>query len=160
MPANARLHLVGHSIGTYIILNLLKNEEFNARVVDVNLLFPTIEHMAVTPNGKFLTTFVKPIVWLIVFLSWIYTVLPSILQNFLMYMYMKIACVPRMHFRTLVSFIDPSIMEKIFFMAFEELDQVEERDDATIKNNKDKIRLLYGRSVANRVTIITIITRN
>jgi pimeloyl-ACP methyl ester carboxylesterase len=145
VPENAKLHIVGHSIGSYVILNLLKEESIRSRVVDVNLLFPAIETMAETRNGKFMTTYVKPIVWLILFLTWIYSILPTVVSNFFMYVYMKIESVPKMHFRTLTRFIEPSILEKVFDFAFEELDLVKERDNAVIKQNSDKIRILYGR---------------
>jgi hypothetical protein len=58
---------------------------------------------------------------------------------------MKVESVPKMHFRTLTRFIEPSILEKVFDFAFEELDLVKERDNAVIKQNSDKIRILYGR---------------
>lgn len=144
VPKDAKLHLIGHSIGSYIILELLKEESIKKQVVDVNLLFPTVEYMAETPNGKFMTTFIKPIVWLILFLAWIYTILPSFLSSLLMYIYMKLVCMPKMHFRTLVHFIEPSILEKVFFMAYEELDFVKERNNSVIKENSNKFRLLYG----------------
>ncbi|EFA08623.1 lipid droplet-associated hydrolase [Tribolium castaneum] len=143
VPEDARLHLVGHSIGSYMILELLKEELVRNKVVDVKLLFPTFEYMAETANGKFLN-FIKPIIWLVVFLSWIYTILPSILSNFLMYLYMKIMCIPKMHFRTMVHLIEPSILEKVFFLAYEELQNVRERNDTLIKENCNKIKFLYG----------------
>lgn len=59
IPKDAKLHLVGHSIGCWMILQLLKNEDFAKRVVKCYLLFPTIERMAETPNGRFLTRIVS-----------------------------------------------------------------------------------------------------
>ncbi|XP_044272644.1 lipid droplet-associated hydrolase [Tribolium madens] len=143
VPEGARLHLVGHSIGSYMILELLKEELVREKVVDVKLLFPTFEYMAETANGKFLN-FVKPFIWLIVFLSWIYTLLPSILSNFLMYIYMEINSIPKMHFRVLVQLVEPSILQKVFFLAYEELEFVKERNASLIKENCNKIKFLYG----------------
>ena len=45
-----RLYLVGHSIGCYIILNMLKHLT-QSRVKKILFLFPTIERMSATPNG-------------------------------------------------------------------------------------------------------------
>lgn len=59
VPKDAKLHLVGHSIGSWCILQLLKDQEIAKQVVRCYLLFPTIERMAETPNGKFLTNFVS-----------------------------------------------------------------------------------------------------
>lgn len=59
IPEDARLHLIGHSIGSWIILNILKDESITKRVTKCYLLFPTIEHMATTKNGWFFTTIVR-----------------------------------------------------------------------------------------------------
>ncbi|KAG5866152.1 hypothetical protein JTB14_017002 [Gonioctena quinquepunctata] len=45
IPKNARIHLIGHSIGSYIILELLEHPSIKDKVADVYLLFPTIEEM-------------------------------------------------------------------------------------------------------------------
>ena len=58
MPQDAHLHLIGHSIGSWFALNLMRDEEIAKRVVKCYLLFPTVEHMKESPNGKFLTQFV------------------------------------------------------------------------------------------------------
>lgn len=102
--------------------------------------------MADTKNGKFLTKFVAYIVWLIVFLAFIYSVLPSFLQNFLMYLFFKLNCIPKMHMKSCIQLIDPRVLEKVFFMAFEEMDQVRERDNEVIRSNVKKLKLYYGES--------------
>lgn len=59
IPKDARVHLVGHSIGAWMILKLLEDEVFAGRVVKCYLLFPTIEHMADTHSGKFFSNIVS-----------------------------------------------------------------------------------------------------
>ena len=49
-PNKASLYLVGHSIGCHVILKMLKHVA-PSRVKKIILLFPTIEKMAITPNG-------------------------------------------------------------------------------------------------------------
>lgn len=146
MPRAARIHLIGHSIGAYIILQLLKDPTIGSRVAANYLLFPTIEYMSDTKNGKFMTRIVSHIVWLLVFLAFIYTCLPSFLQNFLMYLFFKVNCIPKMHMKTCVDFVNSRVLEKVFFMAFEEMDQVKERDNEIIRNNVKKIKFYYGAS--------------
>lgn len=144
IPSSTRIHLIGHSIGAYIILQLLKDPSINSRVVAGYLLFPTIEDMSTTRNGKFLTKFVAYFVWLILFLSFIFANLPSFLQNFLMYLYFRITCIPKMHTKSAIQLVDPGVLEKVFFMAFEEMDQVKERDNDVIRNNVKKLKFYYG----------------
>lgn len=40
--------------------------------------------------------------------------------------------------------INPRVLKKVFFMAYEEMVEVRERDDVTIKANIKKIKFLYG----------------
>lgn len=51
IPEDAQLYLIGHSIGAWCVLNLLRDDEINKRVKKCYLLFPTIEYMAETRNG-------------------------------------------------------------------------------------------------------------
>lgn len=146
IPETARVHFIGHSIGTYTILQLLKDPSIKSRVVKSYMLFPTIEYMSDTTNGKFLTKIVYYILWLIYFLSWIFTLLPSILQTSLVYLYLRINCIPKMHLKTIVNFINPEILQKVFFMAYEEMDLVKARDDDVIKENVKKLKFYYGAS--------------
>lgn len=59
VPEDAQLHLIGHSIGAWMVLNLLKNNDINKRVRKCYLLFPTVEYIADTPNGRFFIHFVS-----------------------------------------------------------------------------------------------------
>lgn len=54
IPQDAHLHLIGHSIGAWMVLNLLKDNDVEKRIQRCYLLFPTIEYMAETRNGRFL----------------------------------------------------------------------------------------------------------
>lgn len=59
VPEDAHLHLIGHSIGAWLVLNLLKNNDIDRRIERCYLLFPTIEYMVETRNGIFFTNFVR-----------------------------------------------------------------------------------------------------
>lgn len=49
-----------------------------------------------------------------------------------------------MHIKAAVNLVNPRVLRKVFFMAYEELDEVQERDDDLIKNNVKRIKFLYG----------------
>lgn len=51
-----------------------------------------------------------------------------------------------MHLKTIVNFINPEILQKVFFMAYEEMDLVKARDDDVIKENVKKLKFYYGAS--------------
>jgi len=58
VPEDAHLYLIGHSIGAWFVLNLLKDNDIDKRVQKCYLLFPTIEYLAETRNGVFFNNFV------------------------------------------------------------------------------------------------------
>lgn len=73
--------LIGHSIGCFIILETLEtmNKTFKQRIKKAILLFPTIERMSTTPNGKHLTFMTKFFMWLIYFFAYLITIVPNAL---------------------------------------------------------------------------------
>ncbi|KAK7904473.1 hypothetical protein WMY93_017080 [Mugilogobius chulae] len=54
VPRETRLVLIGHSIGCYIILEMMKRDP-ELKVLKAVMLFPTIERMAQTPQGRVVT---------------------------------------------------------------------------------------------------------
>lgn len=55
VPSDVKITLVGHSVGCYIILKMLKNKRISHEVHMSYLLFPAIERIGSSPNGKFFT---------------------------------------------------------------------------------------------------------
>lgn len=55
VPSDVKVHLIGHSVGCYIILKMLKNKRITHNVHMSYLLFPAIKHIGASPNGKFFT---------------------------------------------------------------------------------------------------------
>nr|XP_023023590.1 lipid droplet-associated hydrolase [Leptinotarsa decemlineata] len=145
IPKNAKIHLIGHSIGAYMILELLEHPSIKDKIADVHLLFPTFEEMALSSNGKFLTRFVKHIVWLIIWLSWIFVQLPTIIQTILLYGYMTIVGIPaNQHHDNIKELINPSVLKRVFFLAFQEMEQVKDRNNDIIRRNISKLKFYYG----------------
>ena len=63
IPSKSKIILIGHSIGAYIILQLLKNCNRATDVIKSILLFPTIERMAISPSGRYVTPMVTYFKW-------------------------------------------------------------------------------------------------
>lgn len=146
MPKNTRIHFIAHSIGSYITLKLLEEPSISERVEECYYLFPAIEHMKKTRNG-FIFGFIKLLLSIILFLTWIFTFLPVPVQSFLIYIY---CCLHNradvQHIDVIRNFLDPDVMDKIFFMLFDEMELVQERNNEMIKRNKDKMKFYYGKS--------------
>lgn len=73
VPSSCRLHIIGHSMGAKMALELLKMSEFENRVEKCYMLFPTVERIADTPNAQFIQPFVRYLGSTVIFLSWVNT---------------------------------------------------------------------------------------
>jgi len=77
-----QLILIGHSIGCYMILSLLRSR---VRVHRAALLFPTVERMAESPSGRVITPLLKyGARWLLPLVSYpIHYLVPDVVKRFI-----------------------------------------------------------------------------
>lgn len=73
VPDNCDLYLVGHSIGSKIISEMLKNSAMTNRLCVKRsvFLFPTLQKMRETPNGRKFIFTASYFLSITVFLSWV-----------------------------------------------------------------------------------------
>lgn len=71
VPESRNIYFIGHSVGAKIVLELLKHKEIETRTKKCYLLFPTLEHIAKTPNGKILIPTVTYGLSVILFFAWV-----------------------------------------------------------------------------------------
>jgi len=110
------------------------------------MLFPALERMAETSNGKLFSRIVTPFVGFICFMAWIYTLLPPILGTLLIIMYFKLT-----RKETTPSIVDatnqlihPTVLHNVFYLAINELELVKQLNVDILEQNKDKIVIYYG----------------
>ncbi|XP_008216360.1 lipid droplet-associated hydrolase [Nasonia vitripennis] len=144
VPADARIHIIAHSIGSWFTINLLRETEIADRVVKCYLLFPTIERMAESPTGRFLTGIVLRIAAVIIFLSWIFTLLPYLLQVVLIRVFGLFYGIPAHQTGAVLQLVHPIPLKRIFLLAKDEMILVKELDDNLISQHKRKLFLYYG----------------
>ncbi|KAG8321691.1 hypothetical protein J6590_042288 [Homalodisca vitripennis] len=70
LPANRKLYLIGHSLGAKLVSELLRNELIARHTQKCYLLMPTLERIADTPNGRFLTGILDCFMTMIIFFAW------------------------------------------------------------------------------------------
>lgn len=138
------LFLVGHSIGSWMILQMLQQLE-PSRVKKVALLFPTIEKMRVTPNGQKLSplfsTWQRPFTMLI----WFISSLPNFLRRFVLHRYFHTTPSEHVtHMAEATMNINSRSMYNILQMAHQEMEEVAEPPFHVIDEHIDKIVFYYG----------------
>ncbi|KAF7306761.1 SNF2 family DNA-dependent ATPase [Mycena indigotica] len=133
--SSAKIILMGHSVGAWIALQVLKARPQN--VSQVQLLFPTITHIARTPNGRRLSwAFRSPIPRLVSWLSYLTRPLPiSLLFRHW----------PKTQISVLRSLLNsPPAIYACLSMAHDEMHTIRELDEALLVEHRERIFLLFG----------------
>ncbi|VVC35718.1 Hypothetical protein CINCED_3A009272 [Cinara cedri] len=149
VPDNCDLYLVGHSIGSKVISELLKDDAMSKRLTVKRsiFLFPTLQKMRETPNGRNLIFHTRYFLSITVLLSWIFITFPSFIKTFLVNMTLVITeggCVDDHVIRSTVRLIHPTVLRNVFSMAIDEMDKVYDLDVKPLKDNANRLHMYFG----------------
>lgn len=144
IPDEVKVHLVSHSIGSKISLKLLEDNEMSYKIKQCYLLFPTIENMIHTSNGFWFDKVFDRFFFILKFLSHAFNLLPLTFRTILIYLFSLIAGYPKFFLGTIVKTTNPAILEKIWFLAQDEMRQVREIDKDIIMKNLYRLKFYYG----------------
>jgi len=153
LPTRRRLILVGHSIGSYIILKMLSSKVDDSlssdsgfhRIIKCCLLFPTIERMAQSPKGRTVTPVMKYMHWVIPFFTYpLYYLVPSGLKRYMIERYFGVGRVTPCAIDATLKLASPGAIASCAYMGKAEMALVQEPDLETISNHVDKLFFYYG----------------
>lgn len=139
-----KIFVIGHSVGAKLILDLLKSSpKFNEKVHKAYLMFPTIEKIALSYNGKIFTKLTC-----FFFLARIFLMLFNILPLSFRKRLVKFFCsdMPEEFHDACLEYTKTEVIEKIFFMANDEMVNITDYDEELIRNNLHRLKLYYGRT--------------
>ncbi|KAF3844299.1 hypothetical protein F7725_007462 [Dissostichus mawsoni] len=138
VPRDTRLVLLGHSIGCYIILDMMKrNPELN--ILKSIMLFPTIERMAQTPQGKVMTPVLCGLRYVAYLPLFLLSLLPEALKAGLIRLALGGICsLDHTVVQPTVGLLSGDCAANAMYMGGQEMKKVLERDDLTIKKNLEK----------------------
>lgn len=146
LSTNAKIHFIGHSIGAWMIVELLqKNDHLMERVSSVNLLFPTLQRMAESKNGKFLNNVFRRMQSVVLFLLRLLYLMPGFLFTFLIHLYLWFRCLPSKYSTWFIKLINPLVIKNVLFLAFDEMDSVQALNSDGIAKIKHLTNVIYGR---------------
>ncbi|KAH8266580.1 hypothetical protein KR026_002364 [Drosophila bipectinata] len=145
VPSDVKIHLIGHYIGAWMILQLLENEKIRNRIQKCYLLFPTIERMIESPNGWVFTKIAMPLysVFGYIFFTF-FSALPVWLRLLFIQIYFLIFSIPRHFLGTALKYSKPSVAEKVVFLADDEMARVRGVQREIVEQNLDVLKLYYG----------------
>lgn len=137
--------LAGHSIGAYMMLQVLEElKELNVK--RSFLLFPVIERLAETPNACSLmwdARLLRLLSWFIVLLL---VVLPEAVKSLLVSWYCQNLppAIRQRAFKATCMLFEPTVFQIVVNMAHEELRTLVERDDEFIGAHLERLTFYYG----------------
>ncbi|KAM6179459.1 lipid droplet-associated hydrolase [Erethizon dorsatum] len=142
VPKDMKLILVGHSVGSYMILQILKYAP-ELPVIHTFLLFPTIERMAETPNGRIAT----PLLCWFRYALYVtgYLLLkpcPDIVKSWLISIVLRVINLKTEFLLTDV--FQPFCLANTAYLGAQEMRNLLKRDDEIIKEHLSKITFYYG----------------
>lgn len=144
VPEGTNLILVGHSIGCYIILEMMKRSP-ELKVMKSIMLFPTIERMAQTPQGRLLTPVLCHFRYLAYLPVFLLSLLPDCLKAFLIRLvFGGIHSLDQTVIQPTVGLLSGDCAANALYMAGQEMKNVLERDNVTIRKHLGKIIFYYG----------------
>lgn len=123
---------------------MLKVDDISERIHQCYFLFPTIERMAESPNGRLYTGWLQRFWWIVYMAAVLFAMCPTLLHVLLLRMYFYIQSIPTHYIGTTLKYIRPTILKKIVHMADQEMIHVREADYETIVRNKHRIKIYYG----------------
>lgn len=144
VPANVKIHLIGHSIGAWMVLQLLKDENIKKRIQKCYLLFPTIERMVESTNGWLFTNFALRVYIVLAFLITFFARLPEIVRIFCLHIYFWLFSIPKHFIGTGLKYSKPSVLEKVIFLAKDEMAKVRDLDKDVVRENINLLKFYYG----------------
>lgn len=144
IPKHVKIHLLSHSIGAKISIELLKDDDINQQIQQCYLLFPTIERMVQARNGFWFFKIFNRIFPLIQLIYYAFSYLPLFARTWIIYAFCVIASWPNYLLGTVVKGATPEVLDKVWFMAVDEMEKVCEIDANVIKENLPRLKFYYG----------------
>ncbi|XP_062324749.1 lipid droplet-associated hydrolase [Osmerus eperlanus] len=146
VPRATQLVLIGHSIGCYIILEMIKRDP-ELQVVKSVLLFPTIERMAQTPQGKVMTPVLCHLRYITYLPIFLLSLLPETLKAAIVKLiFGGLRSLDHTVIPATVSLFSVDCAANAMYMGGQEMRKVLARDNITINQNLNKLLFYYGAS--------------
>ena len=130
ISTHSKIILIGHSIGAYVILNLLRTCQRASDITKAFLLFPTVERMAISPSGRYVTPMVTYFKWLAIASGAAFSILPAFVKEFLVRWWLNDRKrLSLSSVESILKLLTPQSIDGVFTMAQHEMKEVVDLDD-------------------------------
>ncbi|XP_078397673.1 lipid droplet-associated hydrolase isoform X1 [Cetorhinus maximus] len=144
VPKDIKLVLIGHSIGCHMILEMMKREP-KLQVLKAVLLFPTIERMAESPQGKLMTPVLCKLRFLMYVPIYFLSFVPeSVKASLVRWALQGLQSLDEATVSATLNLFNVDCAANAMYMGSQEMMQVVQRDDSTIGQYLNKLIFYYG----------------
>ncbi|XP_051578450.1 lipid droplet-associated hydrolase [Myxocyprinus asiaticus] len=144
VPRYTNLLLIGHSTGCYIILEMMKRAQ-EMKVVKAVMVFPTIEHMACSPQGKVMTPVLCRLRYAVYLPIILLSLLPERLKTSMVRLTLRnLYALDNSIIPATITLINVDCAANGMYMESHEMHLVVERDNLTIRQHLSKLNFYYG----------------
>ena len=145
IPKHVRVYLIGHSVGSKLCLDLLKFAPFNEQVQHAYLMFPTIEKIGESKSGKRVPTFNRFFFLLRIFYN-LFHLIPTSWKGAIVSWQCRRQGIPDEFIQSSLEYTNPRVIDRIWFLALDEMQKIREIDEETVRSNLNRLKLYYGAS--------------
>ncbi|XP_027732827.1 lipid droplet-associated hydrolase-like [Vombatus ursinus] len=147
VPASLKLVLISHSVGSYVLLEMMKRAP-QLPVLRSLLLFPTIEKIAKTPNGRVATPllcWLRYALYVPIYIG--LSLLPARVQAILASLVLRRLKIENaVTSRHVMNSLNMDCIANILYLGSQEMRIILERDNHTIQKHLKKLTFYYGTS--------------
>ncbi|XP_032998845.1 lipid droplet-associated hydrolase [Lacerta agilis] len=144
VPKDVKLVLIGHSIGAHIAIEIMKRAQ-DVEIIRSLLLFPTVERMAESPQGKFMKPLLSWVRYPFYILVYPILLLPDGIKHFMLRLASSILMrADESALAATTDFLTFDCVANTMYMGNQELNEVRERDNAAIRKYLKKLTFYYG----------------
>ncbi len=143
-PEDVKIHMIGHSVGSWEILQLLKIPDIEKRFHKCYFLFPTIERMVDSTNGYRLYRIWNPVWFMVRYLYRLFDIFPYYVKIMLISLYMWVSDTPKYFTGTILKYMKPCVIDNIWSLAVEEMETIRDLEVDLCKKNQHRLKLYYG----------------
>ncbi|XP_066540366.1 lipid droplet-associated hydrolase isoform X2 [Hoplias malabaricus] len=144
VPRDTHLVLVGHSIGCYIILEIMKRDP-ELKVLKSVMLFPTIERMACSPQGHVMTPVLCRLRYAFYLPIFLLSLLPERLKAGMVQLALRnVYSLDPTNIPAVISLINVDCVANAMYMGSQEMRLVQERDNSTIQEHLPKFEKILS----------------
>lgn len=145
IPADVRVHMIGHSVGAWTIMQLLKMPSIEPRIHHCYMLFPTIERMKDSAAGKVWTEKYGTFRWNVLFRVFHFiAILPLSIRTAVVGYYIRKWNLPESYLEDALKTLRISSLERMMEMGWDQISNVYDLDLETIEKNKKRMTFYYG----------------